>query len=1082
MEQTMESQTWGRFELVAHLGKGGMGDVYKAYDPTLKRFVAIKILRYEDPEVVKRFLREACSQARVEHRYICKIYESGEYDGHPYIAMQFIEGEDLKALNKQLNFEEKIRIIKNVALGLHAAHTQGLIHRDVKPANIMLNHNEEGQWKPYIMDFGIAREQAAPGLTSTGMVVGTPFYMSPEQAKGKMMNQDRRSDIYSLGVTMYELFTGDVPFHGDTPVEVLMSVLEQEPVPIRKINPKLPVDIETIVMKCLEKEPGRRYQSAKDLADDLQRYLEGDPISARPTTITYRLKRKLKKHKWPVVSVGIASLLIILLMGLWIQSQRTASQRALIAQELGQEVEKIDSTIHYAHLLPLHDISREKEIIRNRIRLIESKMKNLGKMALGPGHYAMGRGYMALQDFGKARDHLEASWKAGYNQPEVAYEMGRVLGELYLKESEKANRIESKELRESRKKEIEKNLREPAVSFLRKGLNPGESKEYIDALIAFYELKYNESLKILQRILETGNEESPWFYDSKILEGNIYSAMGKDKINYDEGVAFFTKAENIYLEVIKIGQSDISGYIGLLRVLERQMMIDVHSAGKDVPALGEKAIALCQKALQIDPGMADIFVMQSSVYRWMGRYEMITGKDPVPNLDQSIASAQSAIDLQPDNYEAYGAVGSTEHYKAEYMMAHGQDPTEIFEKAATSFKKAVQINPTYVMALNGIGNVYVRMAEYQKGKGIDPSSSLTQAVSTYEKALNLNPNLVNLYNGLAAASWIHAGWMAERGQDPRPMLGKAVKSLESAIKLNPGFVHFYTNLGFVYMDLARYESDHGLDPVDTVNKTLTYFEKAIKINRKGNELYTGLLSVAGIQTRYEYLMGRDVTGMVSKARDYYKRGLESNPNDSLLYYNMASILFFQARARVFHGQMASHIMDEAEQLLEKSLELNSKSADTFTRKGDLMILKGEIRVAEGKSPDSYFGIASTAIKQAMGLNPSDIQPYLANARLNWVKSRWGLSRNIGNIGNSGIGGNAGKFIGDGLTSIEKVLSINAGYGECYLLKSLLLKLRATLPENRSTSGHDEKEAKALFSKGIEINSNLKNTYNKDFHQ
>jgi serine/threonine-protein kinase len=270
MDKETKPKTWGRFTLELLLGKGGVGDVYKAYDPNLKRYIALKLLRHVDPEVVKRFLREARAQAQVEHMHVCKIYESGEYGGLPYIAMQYIDGQTLNELSNKLTLEEKIRIMKDVALGLHAAHRKGLIHRDVKPANIMVNQTEEGYWKPYVMDFGIAREQEAPGLTVTGVVMGTPFYMSPEHIMGKLENMDRRCDIYSLGVTMYELLSGNPPFKGDTPMDTFMNVIHKDAQPLRKINPRIPNDIDTIVMKCIEKDPNRRYNSAKELAEDLQ--------------------------------------------------------------------------------------------------------------------------------------------------------------------------------------------------------------------------------------------------------------------------------------------------------------------------------------------------------------------------------------------------------------------------------------------------------------------------------------------------------------------------------------------------------------------------------------------------------------------------------------------------------------------------------------------------------------------------------------------------------------------------------------------------------------------------------------------
>ena len=1062
----MQSKKWGRFELVELLGTGGMGDVYKAYDPDLKRHIALKILRHEDPEVVKRFLREACAQAQVEHTHVCKIYESGEHENHHYIAMQYIDGNTLDDLRDELTLEEKIRIMKDVALGLQAAHRRGLIHRDVKPSNIMVNQTDEGELKPFVMDFGIAREQEAPGLTSTGMIIGTPFYMSPEHAKGKLKSLDRRSDIYSLGVTLYEMLSGSVPFKGDTPVDVLMKVIEKDPQPLRKINPRVPVDIETIVMKCLEKDPGRRYGSAKELAEDLQRYLDGDPIKARPATFTYRIKRKLVKHKWPAMISTVATLLIIVLIGLWLQTKWAASKRAVIAQQLNQEVKKIETIISNAHLLPLHNISREKNKIRERIKKIEEKMKEVGKMGLGPGHYALGRGFVALQEYGKAKTHLEKAWEGGFQNPEAAHELGLVLGELYLKESEKAERIESKGLQEARKKEIEKMYREPAVRFLRQGeqsRDESKDKEYVEALIAFFEKNFLGALEILQKAIEKAQDDMSWLYKAKILEGNIFLAIGRDKSNFNEALENFSKAEEAYRQVVKIGESDIRGYIGLIHVLERKIMIRLHSRGGDLHPLVDKAITQCENALRIDPGMAEVYVMQSAVYRLLGRYLTYTGKDPHTIFDRSVTAAKNAIELQPENFEAYTMMGITRRLKGEYRMSHGQDPGPEFRTATASFNKAIEINPNYVMAFNGMGNLYVRIAQYEINQGKDPKESLNHAVSNFGKALEISPQLVNLYNGLAGALWFQGGAMMARGRDPRPSFLKAAENMENAIKLNPAAFHFHSNLGFILMDIGRYELDYGYSPAKTVNKAVKSFEKAIKINPRGNELYLGLVSLTGILIKYDYMMGKDCSKRVTRAAGYFRRGLEVNPNDPLIYTRMAANYIIQARYLSERDRLFSNILTQAEELLRKAKRINPKYHEIYVEDGELSLLRALWLLKTGQNPQSYFGKAAASLDQAAALNPKDIRSYLTRARLDWKKAQWNISRESPAL----------KTINQGLASLEKALSINPNYAETYALKGVLLGLRSKITTGENSRRVFEKNARASFSEAFQINRNLK---------
>jgi serine/threonine protein kinase len=272
---------WERFTITDFIGAGSMGRVYRAVDRRLKRPVALKFLRSEDPEQIRRFQREASSQAQIDHDHVCRIYDVGEVEGMPYIAMQYIDGRPLSELTEELTLETKVQLMEQVAEGAQAAHSIGVVHRDIKPENIMVERVEGGGYRAYVLDFGIAREMGGPSLTVEGVVVGTPAYMAPEQIKGDPDLIDRRVDVYGMGATLYDLVAGVVPFSGSTRVETLMQVLSDDPQPLRQLDRRIPVDLDTIVSKCLEKDPSRRYASARALADDLRRCLDREPIAAR---------------------------------------------------------------------------------------------------------------------------------------------------------------------------------------------------------------------------------------------------------------------------------------------------------------------------------------------------------------------------------------------------------------------------------------------------------------------------------------------------------------------------------------------------------------------------------------------------------------------------------------------------------------------------------------------------------------------------------------------------------------------------------------------------------------------------------
>jgi HAMP domain-containing protein/predicted Ser/Thr protein kinase len=263
-----------RYEVRETLGKGGMGVVYRAYDRKLDEDVAVKLLRpdvvKEDPSLLERFKQEIKLARRITHRNILRTHDFGETSGVPYISMEYLEGVTLKDLIRQkgaLPLPVGLRIAKQMCHGLDAAHQQGVVHRDIKPQN-MLIMPETGELK--IMDFGISRlseVKGAKGMTSTGTVMGTPDYMPPEQAQGHPA--DFRSDIYSLGVVFFEIFTGRLPFGGDTVMAVVLNHMQEPPPAPRSLNPRLPEALEAVILRCLAKEPEQRYESCEAILDDL---------------------------------------------------------------------------------------------------------------------------------------------------------------------------------------------------------------------------------------------------------------------------------------------------------------------------------------------------------------------------------------------------------------------------------------------------------------------------------------------------------------------------------------------------------------------------------------------------------------------------------------------------------------------------------------------------------------------------------------------------------------------------------------------------------------------------------------------
>ena len=326
------------YEILDVLGRGGMGVVYRAWQRALNRVVALKIARLGEhqEEELARFRTEAEAVARLQHPNIVQIYEVGEHDGYPFLALEYVDG---GSLAQQLDgtpwpARKAGTLLETLARVIHSAHRCGIVHRDLKPANILMT--VEGT--PKITDFGLAKllVGGSEDQTETGAVLGTPGYMAPEQAGVKPGNLGPAADIYALGSILYDLLTGRPPFRSTTPLETLMQVRHQEPVPVRRLQPSVPRDLETICLKCLLKEPNKRYGSALALAEDLQRFLANEPIVARPVGICERTLKWAKRRPAlaGLVAVSVVAVLGLLVGGWWTVATVTTAKNREEAQRI----------------------------------------------------------------------------------------------------------------------------------------------------------------------------------------------------------------------------------------------------------------------------------------------------------------------------------------------------------------------------------------------------------------------------------------------------------------------------------------------------------------------------------------------------------------------------------------------------------------------------------------------------------------------------------------------------------------------------------------------------------------------------
>jgi hypothetical protein len=381
------------YEILGELGRGGMGVVYKARQTSLGRFVALKMIlagAHAGPTQLARFRLEAEAAAQLQHPNIVHVHECGEHNGCPYYSLEYVEGRCLRDVIPE--YEQPARaaaLVEQLARAVAYAHERGILHRDLKPANILLT----ADGTPKITDFGLAKRlDEEQERTRTGDILGTPVYMAPEQAAGKTRAIGPAVDIYALGAILYELLTGRPPFEAATTWDVINQVIAHEPVPPSRRRERIPRDLETICLKCLQKDPAKRYPSARDLAEDLRNFLEGRPIQARPVGRVERFRKWVRRQPALAALLGVsAAALLVLSVGGWVATvqlyhREQAVRKALIRLNVAngthylEDEDLFGSLIWFARALKLEEDEARRQAHRTRIAAVLRECPRLNQL------------------------------------------------------------------------------------------------------------------------------------------------------------------------------------------------------------------------------------------------------------------------------------------------------------------------------------------------------------------------------------------------------------------------------------------------------------------------------------------------------------------------------------------------------------------------------------------------------------------------------------------------------------------------------------------------------------------------------
>jgi len=1040
----------------------------------------------------------------VSHDRVCKVYEVGEVGGQVYIAMQFIDGAPLGALAPTLTVEETAMVFREAALGVHAAHQVGILHRDVKPSNILVERAEDRALRPYVVDFGIARDGTAEGATETGSVLGTPHYMAPEQARGEVRQLDRRADVYSLGASLYHVLTGEPPIAGSNRLQILTLIATQVPLPVRGLAPHVPVELEAIVMKCLEKDPAARYDSARALAEDLDRFLTGEPVAARRAGLGYRLRKRLVKHRRLAVAAAVALVLFATVVGWGVKGRLEAATRERLAQRFTERVEHIEATARYAALSRLHDIRGDHKALRAEMVALEEEIRSAGANAVGPGNYALGRGDLALGDDDQAVAHLDRAWQHGFREPRVAYALALATGHLYQAKLHEAERIEQKDAREARRRELEEHYRGPVLAYLRGSAGADvPSTAYVAALVAFYEGRLDEALGHL----DPRGGELPWFYEAPALRGEILrarAAIHRQNGEGEQAAADLDAGRQAFAAAAAIGQSDPSVHLALGELEYRALVFEIYGAGKVEPVFDRGVLATGQ-ALAVDPDQFAALVLRARLRRSLAEYRGNRGEDVTELLVHATADAQRAVEVAPARQDAKLELGRVWRQWGELRERQSQDPGAQLGKAveiANAIPSADRDDAFYVH----LGLCFMIWADYQDSVGQDAQRNRSQAIDAYMGAIKINDrqndswlNLgINYYKraeqprnrdaegdiGRALAAFAQGRALSPKhivpyfyggrlhvlrarrkqaaGGDPRPDLALALATYRDGLTVNAEVPQLHSGIGTVLLDQAHAAWDRGADPFPLLDQARTSYAQALGV-APSFAIAHGKIGIAFLERAvFQRARGEDPAASVREAVTAFRQAIERTPDDASTWTGLAMAHAVAAGFELDHRRDPAASLGQARAAVDRALARTANVKDVVLADGEVKAAHALWRARTGQGRTEDFATAAQSFARALDLAPDDPGVRVQYGRLCRGWASWLGTRRLDPM----------PAFRNGLDLAEQALAMRPEWPDALVLRASLL-----LDQADSAVRGDERQALAAraaddFRRALTTNANL----------